>query len=115
MCLFQFYILGLGSGKTITFVLPLIMFCLEQELSLRFEKGEGPFGLIIVPSRELAKQIYDVVEWLLMAIEDDGRTRLRVGLAIGGMPIKDQARTFERGVHICVATPGRLMVRIFNY
>jgi ATP-dependent RNA helicase DDX41 len=58
--------------------------------------GEGPYGLIIVPSRELAKQIYDVVEWLVVALENDGRSRLRVGLAIGGMPIKDQARTFER-------------------
>lgn len=86
----------LGSGKTNTFVLPLIMFCLEQELSLRFDRGEGPFGLIIVPSRELAKQIYDVIEWLLMAIEDDGQPRLRTGLAIGGMPLKDQAKTFER-------------------
>ncbi|KAI6182822.1 RNA helicase [Aphelenchoides bicaudatus] len=107
-----------GSGKTLTFVLPLVMFCLEQEMQLRFEKGEGPFGLIIVPSRELAKQIYDVVEWLFMALEDDGRPRLRAGLAIGGMPLKDQARTFERGVHICVATPGRLMdllnKKIFN-
>lgn len=85
-----------GSGKTLTFVLPLIMFCLEQELLMRFDKGEGPYGLIIVPSRELAKQIYDVIEWLAMALEDDRFPRLRAGLAIGGMPIKDQARTFER-------------------
>lgn len=39
-----------GSGKTLTFVLPLLMFCLEQELSLKFQRGEGPYGLIIVPS-----------------------------------------------------------------
>lgn len=39
-----------GSGKTFTFVLPLVMFCMEQELSLRFAHGEGPYGLIIVPS-----------------------------------------------------------------
>lgn len=42
-----------GSGKTLTFVLPLIMFCLEQEVSMRFERGEGPYGLIIVPSVRL--------------------------------------------------------------
>lgn len=85
-----------GSGKTLAFVLPLVMFCLEQEISLRFEKREGPYGLIIVPSRELAKQIYDVICWLSMALEDDGHPTLRVGLAIGGMPFKDQAKTFER-------------------
>lgn len=72
------------------------MFCIEQESALRFDRGEGPYGLIIVPSRELARQIYDVIEWLVMALEDDGFPRLRVGLAIGGMPIKDQAKTFER-------------------
>jgi ATP-dependent RNA helicase DDX41 len=87
-----------GSGKTLTFLLPLIQFCMEQETLLPFERGEGPYGLIIVPSRELAKQIYDVIEWLAMALEDDGQPRLRIGLAIGGMPIKDQAKTFERYV-----------------
>lgn len=39
-----------GSGKTLTFVLPLIMFCLEQEVGIKFQRGEGPYGLIIVPS-----------------------------------------------------------------
>ena len=45
-----------GSGKTLVFVLPIIMFCLEQEKRLPFARGEGPYGLIVVPSRELAKQ-----------------------------------------------------------
>ena len=45
-----------GSGKTLVFVLPIIMFCLEQEKRLPFSSGEGPYGLIVVPSRELAKQ-----------------------------------------------------------
>jgi ATP-dependent RNA helicase DDX41 len=92
-----FRIASTGSGKTLTFVLPLIMFCLEQEATLPFKRGEGPFGLCVVPSRELAKQIYDVIEWLVREMENDGnRTQLRTGLAIGGMPLKDQARTFER-------------------
>src|SRR4051794_16262203 len=58
-----------GSGKTLTFVLPLLMFCIEQETGLRFERGEGPYGLIIVPSRELAKQIFDVITWLCETLE----------------------------------------------
>lgn len=36
-----------GSGKTLVFVLPLIMFCLEQETKLPFIKNEGPYGKII--------------------------------------------------------------------
>lgn len=51
-----------GSGKTLVFVLPIIMFCLEQEVSLPFVKNEGPYGLIICPSRELAKQTHDIIQ-----------------------------------------------------
>ena len=51
-----------GSGKTLVFVLPIIMFCLEQEARLSFGRNEGPYGLIIVPSRELAKQIHETLE-----------------------------------------------------
>lgn len=50
-----------GSGKTLVFVLPIIMFALEQEYRLPFVKNEGPYGLIICPSRELAKQTYDII------------------------------------------------------
>jgi hypothetical protein len=39
-----------GSGKTLTFSLPLLMFCLEQEMAMPFQRDEGPFGLIICPS-----------------------------------------------------------------
>lgn len=39
-----------GSGKTLVFTLPLIMFSLEQEKKLPFGQGEGPYGLIVCPS-----------------------------------------------------------------
>lgn len=39
-----------GSGKTLVFTLPIIMFSLEQEKRLPFFKREGPYGLIICPS-----------------------------------------------------------------
>lgn len=39
-----------GSGKTLVFTLPIIMFALEQEKRLPFFKREGPYGLIICPS-----------------------------------------------------------------
>lgn len=39
-----------GSGKTLVFALPLVMFCLEQEKKLPFAYGEGPYGLIICPA-----------------------------------------------------------------
>ena len=39
-----------GSGKTLVFTLPIIMFVLEQEKRMAFIKNEGPYGLIICPS-----------------------------------------------------------------
>lgn len=36
-----------GSGKTLVFVIPLLMFCLEQEVKLPFNPNEGPYGSII--------------------------------------------------------------------
>ena len=39
-----------GSGKTLVFAMPIVMFSVEQEMRLPFTSGEGPFGLIICPS-----------------------------------------------------------------
>ncbi|ESO04877.1 hypothetical protein HELRODRAFT_78123, partial [Helobdella robusta] len=98
-----------GSGKTLVFVLPLVMFCLEQEINLPFIRNEGPYGLIICPSRELAKQTNDIIEYFFNQLASHGQPELRCCLCIGGFPIKDQLETIKRGVHVVVATPGRLM------
>ncbi|KAK2158390.1 hypothetical protein LSH36_171g03038 [Paralvinella palmiformis] len=98
-----------GSGKTLVFALPLIMFCLEQEKRLPFVKGEGPYGLIVCPSRELARQTIEVMEYFVKVLEAGGYPVLRYTLCIGGMSVKEQLETIKRGTHILVATPGRLM------
>lgn len=46
-----------GSGKTLVFTLPVIMFCLEQEKRLPFSKREGPYGLIICPSVSVGRRL----------------------------------------------------------
>ncbi|XP_069699542.1 ATP-dependent RNA helicase abstrakt [Periplaneta americana] len=94
-----------GSGKTLVFVLPLIMFCLEQETRLPFIKNEGPYGLIICPSRELAKQTHDIIMHYCSGLPQE----IRCCLAIGGIPVSESMEVISRGVHIMVATPGRLM------
>ncbi|KAG8924687.1 hypothetical protein FRC00_004818 [Tulasnella sp. 408] len=48
-----------GSGKTLSFCLPLIMMAMEDEKKLPLVKGEGPVGVILCPSRELASQTYE--------------------------------------------------------
>jgi len=49
-----------GSGKTVTFCLPLIMLAMEEEKRMPISPGEGPFGMILAPSRELARQTWEV-------------------------------------------------------
>ncbi|GJQ14357.1 hypothetical protein GpartN1_g6148.t1 [Galdieria partita] len=97
-----------GSGKTLAFLLPLIMLAWEAERKLPLIPGEGPLGLIICPSRELARQIYDNTECFVKHIQSYDGTLIRSILAIGGVSIHEQLETMCEGVHICVATPGRL-------
>ncbi|WAR21133.1 DDX41-like protein, partial [Mya arenaria] len=101
-----------GSGKTLVFTLPIIMFALEQEKRLPFVKNEGPYGLIICPSRELAKQTNEIITEFCGHLERDGYPALRSALCIGGMPMNPQLEVIKRGVHIIVATPGRLMLML---
>uniref|UniRef100_A0A7N0ZUF0 RNA helicase n=1 Tax=Kalanchoe fedtschenkoi TaxID=63787 RepID=A0A7N0ZUF0_KALFE len=97
-----------GSGKTLVFVLPLIMVAYQEEVMMPIAPGEGPFGLVICPSRELAKQTFDVVEQFLESMRKYGYPELRPLLCIGGVDMRSQLEVVKRGVHIVVATPGRL-------
>jgi len=98
-----------GSGKTLTFSLPMIMFSLEEEMNMPLEGKEGPVGLILCPSRELARQTYEVVEYYLHALHKAGYPELRSALCIGGEDNKPQIDMAQRrGLHCLVATPGRL-------
>ena len=85
-----------GSGKTLAFGLPILH---------RLGKGTSkrPAGLILVPTRELATQVYEVLEPL-------GRLRDRkVVTYYGGTPLDSQIKQLKQGVDLVVATPGRLI------
>ncbi|EJU05632.1 P-loop containing nucleoside triphosphate hydrolase protein [Dacryopinax primogenitus] len=98
-----------GSGKTLVFCLPLIMLAMEEEKKLPFVRGEGPVGIILCPSRELANQTYEnVIAWT-KALEEGGYPRVNTLLCMGGISMADQSHVMQRGIHIVVATPGRLI------
>eukprot|EP00977_Amphora_coffeiformis_P012120 scaffold2992_cov214-Amphora_coffeaeformis.AAC.2 len=99
-----------GSGKTLTFCLPMVMAALEEELRMSITSREGPIGVILAPSRELARQTYDqTVEFCQVIAKQPGYPSLRALLLIGGESLRDQAQIIEStGVHCIVATPGRL-------
>jgi ATP-dependent RNA helicase DDX41 len=98
-----------GSGKTLVFSLPLVMLALEEEKKMPIAGGEGPLGMIICPSRELAKQTHSVISRICEHLARAGNPQLRTMLCIGGVPFKEQADLVRRGIHMIVATPGRLL------
>lgn len=99
-----------GSGKTLVFGLPMIMTALEQELRAKVQPTEGPYGLIIAPSRELAHQTYEVIEFYTDQLAEHHKEfpKLRSVLTIGGLSTGSQAQGVRKGCHMVVATPGRL-------
>jgi superfamily II DNA/RNA helicase len=85
-----------GSGKTLAFGIPLL------EKITKAEPG-SPHALIMVPTRELAVQVGEVLEPL-------GKVRgLSIGTIYGGQAMDRQLRAIKKGVDIVVATPGRLI------
>ncbi|KAM9296843.1 putative ATP-dependent RNA helicase DDX5 isoform 2-T2 [Gastrophryne carolinensis] len=89
-----------GSGKTLSYLLPGIIHINHQPF---LERGDGPILLVLAPTRELAQQVQQV------AAEYGRACRLRSTCIYGGAPKGPQLRDLERGVEICIATPGRLI------
>jgi ATP-dependent RNA helicase DDX46/PRP5 len=89
-----------GSGKTIAFLLPMFRHIKDQR---PLEQLDGPIGLILSPTRELATQIHKECKPFLKALG------LRAVCAYGGAPIKDQIADLKRGAEIVVCTPGRMI------
>ncbi|KAH8983588.1 P-loop containing nucleoside triphosphate hydrolase protein [Lactarius hatsudake] len=99
-----------GSGKTLAFCLPLIMLALEDESKLPFVRGEGPIGVVLCPSRELASQTYEnVLQWTEALSNSGNYPRLNTLLCMGGISMGEQSHVLSKGIHIVVATPGRLI------
>jgi superfamily II DNA/RNA helicase len=85
-----------GSGKTLAFGLPLLQ-------RLKASSPDGPRGLVLVPTRELALQVSAELQPLGEAMG------LAVVTVYGGAPIERQAAQLEKGADVVVATPGRLI------
>uniref|UniRef100_A0A8D3D4S2 RNA helicase n=1 Tax=Scophthalmus maximus TaxID=52904 RepID=A0A8D3D4S2_SCOMX len=89
-----------GSGKTLSYLLPAIVHINHQPY---LERGDGPICLVLAPTRELAQQVQQVAS-------DYGKSsRIKSTCVYGGAPKGPQIRDLERGVEICIATPGRLI------
>jgi len=87
-----------GTGKTASFVLPMIDILAGSRARARM-----PRSLILEPTRELAAQVAE-------NFEKYGKYhKLSMALLIGGVQMGDQVKALEKGVDVLIATPGRLM------
>jgi superfamily II DNA/RNA helicase len=87
-----------GTGKTASFVLPMI-----DILAHGRSRARMPRSLILEPTRELAAQVAE-------NFEKYGKYhKLSMALLIGGVNMGDQIAALEKGVDVLIATPGRLM------
>ena len=89
-----------GSGKTLAFGLPILTRLAAENVR------PAPFctrALVLVPTRELARQVADELAPLSQVLG------LRVATVYGGAPMGRQIENLRRGVDVVVATPGRLL------
>ncbi|KZV97221.1 DEAD-domain-containing protein [Exidia glandulosa HHB12029] len=112
-----------GSGKTLSFLLPIIQDLLPLSRESYIDRSIGTLAIIIAPTRELAKQISDVLESLLTLRlhnpdnpEEDVRlTRWMIsGLLTGGATRTHEKARLRKGLPILVSTPGRLLDHLQN-
>ena len=84
-----------GSGKTLAFALPIMERCDGQQRHVQ--------ALILTPTRELAKQVGEV-------LTDLGKSAgISVALVYGGRPFGPQEASLARGAQVVVGTPGRIL------
>jgi ATP-dependent RNA helicase RhlE len=94
-----------GSGKTAAFALPMLQRLQELPPENRHQYGRAIRALIVVPTRELAAQVGDVVRSLAQAMPQSPK----VVVASGGVSINPQMMALRGGADVLVATPGRLL------
>ncbi|MGF1754636.1 DEAD/DEAH box helicase [Vibrio makurazakiensis] len=87
-----------GSGKTLAFVLPM----LHKALKTKAFSAKDPRGVILAPTRELAKQVYGELRGMLNGLSYEAT------LIVGGENFNDQVKALRKYPRFIVATPGRL-------
>lgn len=92
-----------GSGKTAAFLFPICHKMIEEGPPTRVGNTPAPVALVLAPTRELARQIFEEARKVA------SRTGIRAVVIHGGAEARTQMRDLYRGVDILVATPGRLI------
>ncbi|CAG8488480.1 5703_t:CDS:10 [Paraglomus occultum] len=91
-----------GSGKTASFVIPMLVYISDLPRLSEENMADGPYALILAPTRELAQQIEQ--ETLKFAAP----MGFNCVSIVGGHAVEEQAFNLRNGAEIIIATPGRL-------
>lgn len=94
-----------GSGKTAAFALPIL-----ERLLFRDYTSRGTKVLILLPTRELAVQCYDV----FIALSKYVHPVVGIVLVVGGVPLGPQTAELQKNPDIVIATPGRILDHMEN-
>ncbi|XP_039115413.1 DEAD-box ATP-dependent RNA helicase 21-like isoform X1 [Dioscorea cayenensis subsp. rotundata] len=92
-----------GSGKTAAFVLPMLVYISKLPPMNEDSEAEGPYALVLAPTRELALQIEEETVKLARYLG------INVVSIVGGQSIEEQGFKLRQGCEVVVATPGRLL------
>ncbi|KAL7927712.1 pre-mRNA-splicing ATP-dependent RNA helicase PRP28 [Trichoderma austrokoningii] len=92
-----------GSGKTAAFLLPLLVYISDLPPLTEANKNDGPYALIIAPTRELVQQIETEAKKFAEPLG------FRCVSIVGGHSLEEQVFALRNGAEIIVATPGRLV------
>lgn len=92
-----------GSGKTASFVLPMLVYISSLPPLDEQNKNDGPYAIVLAPTRELAQQIEIETRKFASVM---GMTVVSI---VGGHAIEEQAFNLRNGAEILIATPGRLL------
>ncbi|NCN42207.1 DEAD/DEAH box helicase [bacterium] len=99
-----------GSGKTLSYALPLLHKVKVFDLEKKERRGPGrPKALVVVPTRELGEQVAKVFKIFTH------ETRLRVRGALGGTSIQVSKENVSQEFEVLVSTPGRLMLLLEQF
>ncbi|EPS43322.1 hypothetical protein H072_2686 [Dactylellina haptotyla CBS 200.50] len=101
-----------GSGKTLTYLLPIVHRIFAATLSgNKLHRDSGCFAIILAPTRELGRQIHTV---LMQLLSHPALHWLVPILILGGEKKKSEKARIRKGGNILVATPGRLADHLVN-
>lgn len=96
-----------GTGKTLAYAIPMVHDL--QMLSPKIKREDGPYAMVVLPTRELALQSETALMRLLKPF-----IWIVPGVVMGGEKKKSEKSRIRKGINVLIATPGRLLDHVKN-